>query len=127
MKAVAFAGPGKMEVRDIAEPQPGDGEVVVDVAFCGVCGSDLHEYASEAPSPRSAGVFQPVMGHEFTGLVSAVGPGVDSPARPAIPSLPIREGRAGTATIAARAAPTSAPSRSAPATAVREPTPNASW
>ena len=75
MKAVAFAGPGTMELRDIAEPGPGPGEVLIEVAFCGVCGSDLHEYASNAPSMRAAGVFQPVMGHEFTGVVSALGDG----------------------------------------------------
>ena len=45
MKAVAFAGPGR-EVRDLPDPDPAAGEAVVDVAYCGVCGSDLHEYAS---------------------------------------------------------------------------------
>jgi (R,R)-butanediol dehydrogenase/meso-butanediol dehydrogenase/diacetyl reductase len=78
MKVVAFAGPETMEVREIGEPEVGPSEVVVEVAYCGVCGSDLHEYASQAPSLRAAGMFQPVMGHEFTGIVSAVGPGVDS-------------------------------------------------
>jgi (R,R)-butanediol dehydrogenase / meso-butanediol dehydrogenase / diacetyl reductase len=77
VKAAAFAGPGRLELREIAEPTPAQGEVVVDVAYCGVCGSDLHEYASDAPSMRAAGVFQPVMGHEFTGVVSALGPGVN--------------------------------------------------
>lgn len=76
MKAVAFAGPGKMELRDFPDPAPADGEVVVKIAYCGICGSDLHEYASSGPSLRGAGVFQPVMGHEFTGIVSAVGSGV---------------------------------------------------
>lgn len=78
MKAVAFAGPGKMELRDFPEPEAGSGEIVVEVAFCGVCGSDLHEFASQAPSLRAAGMFQPVMGHEFTGIVTAVGPSVES-------------------------------------------------
>ena len=77
MKAVAFAGPRKMELRDIPEPQPAAGEVVVQVAYCGVCGSDLHEFASDMPSMRAAGVFQPVMGHEFTGTISALGEGVN--------------------------------------------------
>jgi (R,R)-butanediol dehydrogenase/meso-butanediol dehydrogenase/diacetyl reductase len=77
VKAVAFAGPGKIELRDIAEPEVGPGEVMVDVGYCGVCGSDLHEYASQAPSLRAAGMFQPVMGHEFTGTVSALGDDVN--------------------------------------------------
>lgn len=76
MRAVALAGPGQMELRDLAEPSPGHGEALVRVAYCGICGSDLHEYASYAPSLRAAGVFQAVMGHEFTGTVSAVGTGV---------------------------------------------------
>jgi (R,R)-butanediol dehydrogenase/meso-butanediol dehydrogenase/diacetyl reductase len=75
-----------MEFRDIPEPEPASGEVLVDVAYCGVCGSDLHEYASQAPSLRAAGVFQPVMGHEFTGVVSALGTGVTvlSPGDPVV-------------------------------------------
>lgn len=77
MKMVAYAGPGRMELRDIPELEPASGEVLVEVAYCGVCGSDLHEYASQAPSLRAAGVFQPVMGHEFTGIVSALGAGVN--------------------------------------------------
>ena len=51
---------------------------MIDVSHCGICGSDLHEYASHGPSMRAAGVFQPVMGHEFTGTVAAVGSGVSS-------------------------------------------------
>ncbi len=78
MKAVAFARPGAMEVRDLPDLAVAPGEVVIEVAYCGVCGSDLHEYASEAPSLRAAGMFQAVMGHEFTGVVSAAGAGVDS-------------------------------------------------
>ncbi len=78
MKAVAFAGPGKMELREVPDPTPAPGEVIVDVSHCGICGSDLHEFASHGPSMRAAGVFQPVMGHEFTGLVAAVGSGVKS-------------------------------------------------
>ena len=77
MKAGAFAGPRKMEVRDIAEPEAAAGEIVVQVAYCGVCGSDLHEFASHMPSMRAAGVFQPVMGHEFTGTISSLGDGVN--------------------------------------------------
>ncbi len=78
MRAVAFVAPGRMEVRDFPEPEPAEGEVVVDIAFSGVCGSDIHEYTSRQPSMRGAGVFQPIMGHEFTGVVSALGPGVTS-------------------------------------------------
>lgn len=67
-----------MELREVPDPTPAPGEVIVKVSFCGICGSDLHEYASNGPSLRAAGVFQPVMGHEFTGIVSAVSGGVTS-------------------------------------------------
>jgi (R,R)-butanediol dehydrogenase/meso-butanediol dehydrogenase/diacetyl reductase len=66
-----------MEVREIAEPDAGPGQVVIEVAYCGVCGSDLHEFASHMPSMRAAGIFQPVMGHEFTGTISSLGDGVN--------------------------------------------------
>jgi (R,R)-butanediol dehydrogenase/meso-butanediol dehydrogenase/diacetyl reductase len=66
-----------MEVRDIPEPEPREGFVVVDVAYCGICGSDVHEYTAPGPSLRAAGMFQPIMGHEFTGVVAKAGAGVE--------------------------------------------------
>jgi 2-desacetyl-2-hydroxyethyl bacteriochlorophyllide A dehydrogenase len=55
---------------ELPDPDPGPGEVVVAVAYCGICGSDLHML----PSPViAAGT---VMGHEFSGRVAAVGDGV---------------------------------------------------
>ena len=77
MKTAAFVKPGVMELRDAPEPEPGAGQVVVAVSHCGICGSDLHEYDAAGPSIRAAGVFQPVMGHEFTGTIAALGEGVD--------------------------------------------------
>ena len=78
MKVVAFRGPRTLEVGQAPDPEPAAGEVVVAVAYCGICGSDLHEYLAprETPSPRALGLWSPVMGHELTGVVSAVGQGV---------------------------------------------------
>ena len=76
MKGIAFVAPGHMELREVSDPIPAEGEVVLDVSHCGICGSDLHEYASSGPSLRAAGLFQPIMGHEFTGIVAALGTGV---------------------------------------------------
>jgi (R,R)-butanediol dehydrogenase/meso-butanediol dehydrogenase/diacetyl reductase len=69
-----------MEVRDVPQPEPGPGEVVLAVGYCGICGSDLHEYISPpgTPSPRAIGMWQPIMGHEFSGVVASVGAGVDT-------------------------------------------------
>jgi (R,R)-butanediol dehydrogenase/meso-butanediol dehydrogenase/diacetyl reductase len=59
-----------VRVVDIERPAPAAGEVLVDVACCGVCGSDLHMLsAGLVPAGH-------VLGHEFTGIVAAPGPGV---------------------------------------------------
>jgi len=79
MKAVAYRGPKLLEVEEQPEPTPSEGEVVVHVAYCGICGSDLHEYLvpEGTPAPRLMGaMWTPIMGHELTGVVSAVGKGV---------------------------------------------------
>jgi (R,R)-butanediol dehydrogenase/meso-butanediol dehydrogenase/diacetyl reductase len=78
MKTVAFVKHGEMEMSDAPEPTPGPGQAVVAVSHCGICGSDLHEYAAQAAGAmRTAGVLQPVMGHEFTGRIAALGEGVN--------------------------------------------------
>lgn len=61
-----------LQARDVDEPVPGPDQVRVRVEACGVCGSDLHMRPSEAVPPGS------IFGHEFAGVVDAVGDGVDS-------------------------------------------------
>lgn len=75
MKAAALAGSRAMKMIDLADDGPGVGEVTLRVAFCGICGSDLHEYEQENP-PRALGFMQPVMGHEFSGTIVRIGEGV---------------------------------------------------
>lgn len=59
------------EIRDIAKPEPRDSQVLLAVAGCGVCGSDLHAYRSSAGYEW---VTPPVtLGHEFAGTVAAIG------------------------------------------------------
>lgn len=70
MQAAVFKGLGhKLAIEEMAQPVPGPGEVVIKVAACGVCGSDLHA--------TDAGVFLQedgtVLGHEFSGTVVASG------------------------------------------------------
>ena len=56
MKAARFHGPGDIRVDDVPAPAVGPGQVRVDVDWCGICGTDLHEYL-EGP------IFCPAPGH----------------------------------------------------------------
>jgi len=70
MQAAFFAGAGAVELREVPAPQPEPGEVLLDVRACGICGSDLHQFAGRWPQPEF------VVGHEIAGEILAVGDGV---------------------------------------------------
>jgi D-arabinitol dehydrogenase (NADP+) len=71
MSAVVYDEPGRFEIREVATPQPGPGEVLLKVLVAGVCGTDLHLHDGEF------GPTYPLTpGHEFVGEVVAVGDGV---------------------------------------------------
>ncbi|GAA2901353.1 2,3-butanediol dehydrogenase [Pseudonocardia halophobica] len=55
-------------VREVTRPDPGPGEVLLDVAYAGVCGSDLHRIYDWDPVPAGS-----VLGHEFSGRVAGLG------------------------------------------------------
>ncbi|EJN60228.1 2,3-butanediol dehydrogenase [Halogranum rubrum] len=83
MQAARYHGRGDIRVEDIDESELGSGQVRVDVDSCGICGSDLHEYAAGPifipegePHPISGDVAPVTMGHEYSGTVSDVGDGV---------------------------------------------------
>jgi L-iditol 2-dehydrogenase len=70
MKAVLkyASGPGNVEVREVDEPRCADNQVKLEVACCGICGTDLHVYHDTFRN------FPPViLGHEFCGRVVEVG------------------------------------------------------
>ena len=71
MRAALIEAPGKVTVTTVPDPTPGPRDVVVEVAVCGLCGTDLHilqgEFAPTLPV---------VPGHEFAGRVAAVGTAV---------------------------------------------------
>lgn len=69
MKAVVVEAPHKVSVQDVPEPVAGPKDVVVEVAACGICGTDLHIIDGEFP-PTSYPI---VIGHEFGGTVVDVG------------------------------------------------------
>jgi 2-desacetyl-2-hydroxyethyl bacteriochlorophyllide A dehydrogenase len=68
MKAAVITGVGSYEVAEVPDPVPGPRQVVVEVAGCGICGTDLHilqgEFAPTLPI---------VPGHEFAGTIAALG------------------------------------------------------
>jgi threonine dehydrogenase-like Zn-dependent dehydrogenase len=67
MKALVYTAPRRLEVLELADPVPKDGEVLVRVRAAGVCGSDLHGFLG-----RSKKRVPPlILGHEFTGEVAA--------------------------------------------------------
>lgn len=75
MRAAVLCGPQDMRVMDQPVPRPGPGEVLVRVAMCGTCGTDLKIYDGHFPLTLPFGAFTP--GHEWTGTVVAMGEDVD--------------------------------------------------
>jgi threonine dehydrogenase-like Zn-dependent dehydrogenase len=78
MHAAVFRDPGLIEVRsDVAIPQPGADEVLVRVKTCGICGSDMHLYRTNAH--RGPGLLRvtdegyEIPGHEYSGVIERVG------------------------------------------------------
>jgi L-iditol 2-dehydrogenase len=73
MKALVkyAAGEGNLDIMDVPEPECGEGQVKVEVAFCGVCGTDLHVMHDTFRN------YPPViLGHEIAGTVVETGRGV---------------------------------------------------
>jgi (R,R)-butanediol dehydrogenase/meso-butanediol dehydrogenase/diacetyl reductase len=84
MRAARFHGPGDIRIDDVPDPRVQPGQVEVSVDWCGICGTDLHEFLEGpifippkgAPHPLTGVEMPVVLGHEFAGVVSAVGSGV---------------------------------------------------
>src|ERR1700710_3018017 len=70
MRAALITGRRQVELQVFPDPDPGVREVVVDVTFCGVCGTDAHAWSSGKPYTPA------ICGHEWTGTIRAVGPAV---------------------------------------------------
>ena len=52
MRAIVFSGPGLLAPQEVAEPEPGPGELLLDVAACGVCRTDLQIVAGDIEPRR---------------------------------------------------------------------------
>src|SRR3954447_7075544 len=74
MSAVFYEGKGAFSVGAARIQPPGPGEVRLDVAYCGICGTDLHI----AHGAMDARVAPPqVIGHEMSGTIAELGAGVE--------------------------------------------------
>ena len=84
MKAAVWYGKKDVRVEDVPEPPaPGPEEVKIKVHWCGICGSDLHEYLAgpifipvESPHPLTGKTAPLILGHEFSGEVVEAGESV---------------------------------------------------
>lgn len=83
MKAVVFTGDRSLELMDFRDPEPGPGEVIIEMKASGMCGSDLKFY--RAPNDGTGGVaslglkvneWPLIAGHEPCGVVAEIGAGV---------------------------------------------------
>jgi L-iditol 2-dehydrogenase len=64
-------GPGNVELREVSEPEPRQGQVRIAVAAAGICGTDVHILREEFPSRPPV-----ILGHEFSGRIDRLGPEV---------------------------------------------------
>ena len=82
MKAVRFHGKEDIRIDEIPEPDCGPDQVIVAPSFCGICGTDLHEYINgpteypAKPHPLTGECVPLTLGHEFSGVVVEVGDNV---------------------------------------------------
>ncbi|EGL8728809.1 alcohol dehydrogenase catalytic domain-containing protein [Escherichia coli] len=92
MKSILIEKPNQLAIVEREIPTPSAGEVRVKVKLAGICGSDSHIYRGHNPFAK----YPRVIGHEFFGVIDAVGEGVESARvgeRVAVDPVVIRLGR----------------------------------
>lgn len=89
MKAARWHGRRDVRVERIPDPEPGPGEVLVQVALCGICGTDVEEHQHGAlaipvgdPHPLTGRTAPLTLGHEVVGTVAGHGPATDASTLP---------------------------------------------
>ena len=83
MKALRFHNQRDLRVEQVGPPEaPAGDTVVVRVSYCGICGTDLHEYLAgpifvpRSPHPATGAKLPVILGHEFSGVIESCGPEV---------------------------------------------------
>ena len=74
MKSIVIQKPNELVIEERPVPTPAEGEVRVKIKLAGICGSDSHIYRGHNPFAK----YPRVIGHEFFGVIDAVGEGVDA-------------------------------------------------
>lgn len=72
--AAYYCGDKTFQLERVEAGDPGQGEVQIDVAYCGICGTDLHVYLGHMDARIGN---HRVIGHEMSGRIAATGPGVE--------------------------------------------------
>jgi (R,R)-butanediol dehydrogenase/meso-butanediol dehydrogenase/diacetyl reductase len=86
MRAVRIHGERDVRLDDVDPPAVGPGEVILAGGYTGICGSDLHLYFApqafpwdfSSPAQLTGAAWPQILGHEFSGAVVEVGPGVEN-------------------------------------------------
>ena len=73
MKAAYYSGNHRFTIRDDQPKEPQAGEVRIKIAFCGICGTDMHVFHGAMDARVTT---NRVIGHECSAVVDAIGPGV---------------------------------------------------
>ena len=71
MRRIKIPKPNKITLEIVEELQPGPNEACIKIAYCGICGSDLHAFKGKHPFIS----LPATPGHEFSGIISALGNG----------------------------------------------------
>ena len=72
MKAAVLVAPRELVVKEVPKPAAGPGEVVIQVTYMGICGSDVPIYEGKVPAKLPI-----IPGHEFAGVIHELGAGVN--------------------------------------------------
>lgn len=71
MKSAVFYGKHDIKVEEVEMPQLGNQDVLIKVMACGICGTDVHIYEGDKGAANTTP--PTILGHEFAGIVEAVG------------------------------------------------------